>query len=64
MTLEDLTYQWLTHGMDKNGISHADAMDRARATLVCMPNDEFLELISSMLEQRLEGFVLNLECNK
>lgn len=64
MTLEQLAYQWLTHGHDKNGITWPDAMDNARHDLNHMSHVEFLELISNLVEDRLNEFATELEGNK
>ena len=58
MTLEQLAYQYLTHGYDKNGIGQAEAQIRAIDVVNHMSNAEFLELISDQLEERLERFVI------
>ena len=61
MTIENLAYERLTHGYDKNGINWEDAMDSARYTINRMNNVELLELISDMVELRLEAYSLEKE---
>ncbi len=54
-TLEDSIYQELTNGYEKNDINWYHAMDRARERLNRLDNEEFLELLSRHLEDRLSS---------
>lgn len=60
-TVHDLAFEYLIHGYDKNDTPRPVALVRARNLLLCMGNDALLELISDMVEQRLEAFKQELQ---
>jgi hypothetical protein len=53
-TIEDDVYANLTHGYAKNNIPWCDAMDLAKYKLNRMDNVEFLELLGSLIDEKLK----------